>query len=74
VLDFEFYNPTRIVFGKGTISRLRCFSTFGCPRPGVVRRGKRPQERKLAEVKAALGRREVQEFGGIESPIPRMRP
>jgi len=66
VLDFEFYNPTRIVFGRDTISRL---DTLIPPPARVLVMFGGESARKtgtLAEVKAALGHREVQEFGGIE--------
>jgi len=66
VLDFEFYNPTRIVFGRDTISRL---DTLVPPPARVLVMFGGESARKtgtLAEVKAALGHREVQEFGGIE--------
>ncbi|AWK88665.1 iron-containing alcohol dehydrogenase [Azospirillum thermophilum] len=66
MLDFEFYNPTRIVFGKGTVAQLdrlvpadaRVLVLFGgesARRTGT-----------LDEVKSALGGRELREFGGIE--------
>lgn len=66
MLDFEFYNPTRIVFGRDTISRL---DTLVPPPARVLVMFGGESARKtgtLAEVKAALGHREVQEFGGIE--------
>ena len=66
MLNFDFYNPTQISFGKGKIADLdqlvakdaRVLLLYGgssAERTGT-----------LAEVKAALGTREVQEFGGIE--------
>lgn len=66
MLDFEFYNPTRIVFGRGTISRLDMLIPPSA-RLLVLFGGKSARKTgTLAEVKAALGHREVQEFGGIE--------
>jgi NADP-dependent alcohol dehydrogenase len=64
--NFEFYNPTRIVFGTETIARLadlvpadaRVLVLFG----GNSARNNGT----LAEVTTALGARHVQEFGGIE--------
>lgn len=64
--NFDFYNPTRIVFGAGTIASLarlvpqtaRVLVLFGgasAEKTGT-----------LAEVRQALGERFVQEFGGIE--------
>lgn len=63
---FDFYNPTRIVFGKGRSGELdklipsasRVLVLFG---GGSVR-----QNGTLSEVKSALGGRHVVEFGGIE--------
>jgi len=64
--DFEFFNPTRIVFGKGRIHDLdrlvpaeaRVLLLFGGG--SVIANGT------LQEVHTALGQREVMEFGGIE--------
>lgn len=64
--NFDFYNPTQIIFGKDTIGRLaelvpseaRVLVLFG----GESAR----KNGTLAEVLTALGDRHVQEFGGIE--------
>ena len=64
--DFEFFNPTRIVFGKGRIQELdrlvpahaRVLVLYGGG--SVIANGI------LKEVHTALGQREVREFGGIE--------
>lgn len=66
MLHFDFYNPTRIVFGVGTVGRLnelvpadaRVLILFG----GESAR----KSGTLAEVQSALGTRKVQQFGGIE--------
>ena len=66
MFNFDFYNPTRIVFGNETISRLdelvpaaaRILLLYG----GQSARANGT----LREVRDALGSREVQEFGGIE--------
>lgn len=66
MLNFDFYNPTRIVFGRDTVGRLndlvppdaRVLVLFGgqsASKTGT-----------LAQVRAALDARHVQEFGGIE--------
>jgi len=66
MLNFEFYNPTKIVFGRDTIAKLdhlvpptaRVLILFGgasAKKTGT-----------LDEVKAALGKREIHEFAGIE--------
>ncbi|WP_228894244.1 iron-containing alcohol dehydrogenase [Pseudoduganella aquatica] len=64
--NFDLHNPTRIVFGANTISRLdelvpataRVLILYGGE--SARRNGT------LAEVRAALGQRDVREFGGIE--------
>jgi NADP-dependent alcohol dehydrogenase len=66
MLNFDLHNPTRIVFGSGTIARLtdlvpanaRVLILFG----GESARSTGT----LAEVHAALGERIAYEFGGIE--------
>jgi len=66
MLNFDFYNPTRIIFGKDTVAKIgelipenaRVLVLYGgasAERTGT-----------LAEVRQALGQREVHEFGGIE--------
>ncbi|QWT45780.1 iron-containing alcohol dehydrogenase [Azospira inquinata] len=64
--NFDYYNPTHIIFGKGRIADLdkqvpanaRVLITYG---GGSVRKNGT-----LDEVKAALGQRHVLEFSGIE--------
>ncbi|MET3133278.1 NADP-dependent alcohol dehydrogenase [Oxalobacteraceae bacterium GrIS 1.11] len=66
MLNFEFYNPTKIVFGANTVASL---STL-VPKTArvLILYGGASAEKTgtLAEVRAALGERTVQEFGGIE--------
>jgi NADP-dependent alcohol dehydrogenase len=65
MLNFTFYNPTRILFGQGCIADLagqvpagaRVLITYGGG--SVVKTGT------LAEVRAALTGFTVHEFGGI---------
>jgi NADP-dependent alcohol dehydrogenase len=70
MLDFEFCNPTRIIFGKDKLDRIdknvpadaKVLITYGggsAKRSGLV-----------DKVRAVLGNRKVCEFGGIE-PNPR---
>jgi NADP-dependent alcohol dehydrogenase len=65
--NFEFYNPTRIIFGKGTIEKLRdhlpagvkvmlCYGGGSIKRNGVY-----------DQVMNAIENWEVVEFGGIEA-------
>jgi len=66
MLDFNFYNPTRIIFGKGRIANIaqeipkdaKVMITYG---GGSVKRNGI-----LDEVKKALSRYDVTEFSGIE--------
>jgi NADP-dependent alcohol dehydrogenase len=66
MLDFNFYNPTRIIFGKNRIKELgslvpenaRVLITYG---GGSVKKYKT-----LNHVIGALGNREIFEFGNIE--------
>ena len=64
--NFEFHNPTRIVFGTDTVAKL---STLVPQEARVlILYGGASAEKTgtLAEVRAGLGQRTVQEFGGIE--------
>lgn len=64
--NFDFYNPTRIVFGKDTIARLNDLVPADA-RVLVLYGGASARSTgTLDEVRAALGAREVHEFGGIE--------
>jgi NADP-dependent alcohol dehydrogenase len=65
--NFEFYNPTRIIFGEGSIAKidrhiphrakvLMCYGGGSIKRNGVYE-----------QVITALGDREIYEFGGIEA-------
>lgn len=66
MLNFNFYNPTRIIFGAETIGQLnqlipsdaRVLLLFGGE--SARRNGT------LDEIYRALGQRKVEEFGGIE--------
>jgi NADP-dependent alcohol dehydrogenase len=66
MLNFEFQNPTRIVFGQNTISRIDTL----VPKDAhvLVLYGGQSAEKNgtLSEVRAALGQRQLHEFGGIE--------
>jgi len=66
MLNFEFHNPTRIVFGQGKVADL---ARLVPPQARVlVLYGGESARRTgtLGEVQAALGERRVSEFGGIE--------
>lgn len=65
--NFEFYNPTRIIFGRDTIAQLA--DHVPAEARVLVLYGGSSAEKNgtLAEVRAALGTRTVREFGGIEA-------
>ena len=66
MLNFEFYNPTQIVFGAGKIATLSNFVPADA-RVLILYGGASAQKTgTLDEVKAALGSRVVHEFAGIE--------
>lgn len=66
MLNFEFQNPTRIVFGQNTVVQLDTL----VPKNArvLILYGGQSAERNgtLTEVRTALGSRERREFGGIE--------
>lgn len=70
MLNFEFQNPTRVVFGQDTIATLDRLVPSAAR--VLILYGGESAERNgtLAEVRSALGQRERREFGGIE-PNPR---
>ncbi|TCW85004.1 NADH-dependent alcohol dehydrogenase [Burkholderia sp. SRS-46] len=64
--NFDYANPTRIVFGDGTIARLADLVPAGA-RVLVLYGGASAEKNgTLAEVRAALAGRHVASFGGIE--------
>ena len=70
MLNFELYNPTRIIFGKDRLDSIdkhvpanaRVLITYGG--------GSAVKSGLIAKIKTILGNRKVDEFGGIE-PNPR---
>jgi NADP-dependent alcohol dehydrogenase len=66
LLNFDLHNPTRIVFGSESIPRLADLVP-GDARVLILYGGSSAEKNgTLDEVRAALGERRVQEFGGIE--------
>lgn len=66
MFNFDFYNPTRIVFGRDTIGRLDDLVPAGA-RVLLLYGGQSAEKTgTLAQVREALGARNVQAFGGIE--------
>lgn len=64
--NFDFYNPTHVVFGEGTIARLDELVPADARVLVLYGGGSAERNGTLAEVQAALGQRSVQRFGGIE--------
>lgn len=65
--NFEFYNPTRIVFGKGQIESINDLIPASA-RVLILYGGQSAKKHgTLDEVMAALGDRSVETFGGIEA-------
>lgn len=64
--NFEFHNPTRIVFGTETISKLDTLLPESARVLILYGGASAKANGTLDEVKAALGDRDVQEFSGIE--------
>lgn len=66
MLNFDFYNPTRIVFGEGKVAEIDSLVPADA-RVLVLYGGQSAKQNgTLNEVRAALGERHVEEFGGIE--------
>jgi NADP-dependent alcohol dehydrogenase len=70
MLNFDFYNPTRIVFGEGRLGELDGLVPEQAKVAVLFGGGSVKKFGTLEKVKAALGERQVVEFGGIE-PNPR---
>lgn len=66
MLNFDFYNPTRIVFGKGQIAELNNLVPKNARVLILLGGSSARKNGTLAEVRNALGNREVLEFEGIE--------
>ena len=65
--NFEYYNPTRIIFGKGSIAKLRDNLPQGAKILVCYGGGSIKKNGVYDQVMAALEGWEVVEFGGIES-------
>ncbi len=66
MLNFEFVNPTKIVFGKETIAQIDRLIPADAGVMVLYGGGSIKKNGTLDEVRAALGKRTYQEFGGIE--------
>lgn len=66
MFNFDFYNPTRIVFGKDTVAKIDELIPEHARVLVLYGGASAEQTGTLAEVRQVLGQREVHEFGGIE--------
>ena len=66
MLNFDFYNPTRILFGKGKVAEINQHVPADARVLVLMGGNSAKNNGTLAEVKAALGNRYVEEFSGIE--------
>ena len=73
MFNFEYHNPTNIVFGKGTIARLSALIPAGKKIMLTYGGGSMKKNGVYDQVMAALKGYDVIEFGGIE-PNPRYGP
>ncbi len=70
MLNFDFYNPTRIFFGQGRLDNIDKNVPAGATVLITYGGGSAKKSGLIDKVKAMLGNRDVHEFGGIE-PNPR---
>ncbi len=70
MLNFDFYNPTRILFGKDRLDGIDRYVPAGAVVLITYGGGSAGKSGLIDRVKAVLGSRKVHEFGGIE-PNPR---
>ncbi len=66
MLNFEFHNPVKVVFGKGTIAALDGLVPADTTVMLIYGGGSIKKNGVYDQVKAALGTRRVSEFAGIE--------
>lgn len=67
MLNFELYNPTKLVFGKGQIEKLSTLVPFGSKILLAYGGGSIFKNGIYEQVKTALSGFEIVEFGGIEA-------
>lgn len=66
MMRFEYYNPTRIVFGKDSLARLDRLIPASAKVLVLYGGGSAKKYGTIDKVREALGKRQVVEFGGIE--------
>lgn len=70
MFDFDFYNPTRIIFGKGRLESINKYIPNEAAVLITYGGGSAKRSGLIDKIKEVLGDRKVYEFGGIE-PNPR---
>ncbi|SEM79617.1 NADP-dependent alcohol dehydrogenase [Syntrophus gentianae] len=70
MLNFDFYNPTRILFGKDRLQGIDRYIPADATVLITYGGGSAKKSGLIDKVKAVLGKRKISEFGGIE-PNPR---
>lgn len=70
MIGFDFYNPTRVLFGKDRLEEIDKYVPANAAVLITYGRGSAKKSGLIDKVKALLGARKVYEFGGIE-PNPR---
>jgi NADP-dependent alcohol dehydrogenase len=70
MLNFDFYNPTRILFGKDRLESIDKYVPANANVSTTYGGGSAKKSGLIDKVKTVLGNRKVYEFGGIE-PNPR---
>ncbi|MDR3668107.1 MAG: iron-containing alcohol dehydrogenase [Ignavibacteriaceae bacterium] len=70
MFNFDFYNPTRILFGKDRLDSIHEYIPIDATVLITYGGGSAIKSGLIAKVKTILGKRKVYEFGGIE-PNPR---
>jgi NADP-dependent alcohol dehydrogenase len=66
MLNFDFYNPTRIAFGKGKVAEIDKLVPANARVLIIYGGASAKKNGTLDEVQAALGKRVVESFGGVE--------
>lgn len=66
MFNFVFHNPTTILFGKDQVAKIDSYIPAGAKVLITYGGGSAKRSGLIDRVKAALGKREVLEFGGIE--------
>jgi NADP-dependent alcohol dehydrogenase len=70
MLNFDFYNPTRILFGRDRLEGIDTYVPADATVLITYGGGSAQKSGLIDKVKTVLGERKIHEFGGIE-PNPR---